>query len=372
MLGDLGANVIKIEPPAGDTVRQYPSTLKTENRAYLGLNRNKKSLVLDLKQPEAQAVLMRLVRTADVLVHNFRPSVPARLKIDYETLKAANPRLIYCSVTGFGNKGPLRERAGYDQLLQAATGMCALQGKTPDEPEIVWGSVVDYYTSSMLAFAVSSALFHRERTGQGQAISVSLLQSAMTMQSARIVGAEGEPSNVDRDFRSMGTTGIYPTAKGHLYLTTTAPHFWEAFCEGAGLTDLAKNPRYDTVRKRAEYAPELIPRIREALSQKPAKEWEKLLGDRVPCAAVRTTKDLFDDPQVEAEGLMTTFNHPKAGSYRGMCQPVSFSGSACPPAFAAPTFGQHSRAVLAQAGYSAAEIQTLVGLGAVKDQEDAA
>jgi crotonobetainyl-CoA:carnitine CoA-transferase CaiB-like acyl-CoA transferase len=372
LLGDLGAHVIKIESPAGDTVRQYPSTLQAENRAYLGLNRNKKSLVLDLKRPEAHAVLMRLVRAADVLVHNFRPSVPARLKIDYETVKATNPRLIYCSVTGFGNNGPLRDRAGYDQLLQAATGICALQGKSPDQPEIVWGSVVDYYTSSMLAFAVSSALFHRERTGEGQAVSVSLLQSAMTMQSARIVWAEGEPRDIDRDFRSMGTTGIYPTADGHLYLTTTAPHFWDAFCEGANLRELANNPRYDTVRKRAEHAAELIPTIREALSKKSAKEWEALFGDRVPCAAVRSTEDLFDDPQVAAEELLATFTHPKAGIYRGMCQPVSFSASVCPSPFAAPTFGQHSRSLLAEAGYSPDEIQHLVSLGAVKDKEDAA
>jgi crotonobetainyl-CoA:carnitine CoA-transferase CaiB-like acyl-CoA transferase len=372
LLGDLGANVIKIEPPSGDTVRQYPSTLASENRAYLGLNRNKKSLVLDLKRPEGHAVLLQLARTADVLVHNFRPSVPARLKIDYPTLKAVNPRLIYCSVTGFGNNGPLRERAGYDQLLQAATGICALQGKTPDQPEIVWGSVVDYYTSSMLAFAISSALFHRERTGEGQSLSVSLLQSAMTMQSARIVKAQGEPRDIDRDFRSMGTTGIYPTSKGHLYLTTTAPHFWEAFCRGAGLQELATDPRYDTVRKRAEHASELIPKIREALRAKTAKEWEDLLGDAVPCAAVRRTEDLFDDPQVQAEGLTTTYTHPKAGSYQGMSQPVSFGASPCPTPFAAPTFGQHSRDVLNEAGYSADEIETLIALGAVKDKEDAA
>jgi crotonobetainyl-CoA:carnitine CoA-transferase CaiB-like acyl-CoA transferase len=367
LLGDLGALVIKIEPPNGDTVRQYPSTLARESRAYLGLNRNKQGLVLDLKKPEAHAILLRLVRTADVLVHNFRPSVPARLKIDYETLKAINPRLIYCAVTGFGNTGPLRERAGYDQLLQAATGICAMQGTTPDQPEIVWGSVVDYYTSSMLAFAVSSALFHRERTGEGQEIGVSLLQSAMTMQSARIVFADGEPRDVNRDFRSMGTTGIYPTADGHLYLTTTAPHFWEAFCELAGLSELARDERYNTVRKRADRAAELIPKIRGALRARPAREWEDLLGDKVPCAAVRRTEDLFDDPQVDAEGLMANFEHPVAGRYRGITRPISFGASVCPTPVAAPSFGQHSKAILSRLGYTAAEIDSLITAGAVQD-----
>jgi formyl-CoA transferase len=371
LLGDLGANVIKIEPPAGDTVRQYPSTIPNESRAYLGLNRNKKSLVLDLKHPDGHAVLMKLVRTADVLVHNFRPSVPARLEIDYERLKAINPRLIYCSVTGFGNKGPLKDRAGYDQLLQAATGICALQGETLDQPEIVWGSVVDYYTSSMLAFAVSSALFHRERTGEGQSLGVSLLQSALTMQSARIIWAEGEPGNVDRDFRSMGTTGIYPTADGHLYLTTTAPHFWEAFCKLAGLSDLASNPRYDTVRKRAQYASELIPKIGEALKASSAKEWEDLFGDKVPCAAVRRTEDLFDDPQVIAEQLVADFEHPIVGTYRGMTRPVSFSVSPCPSPYAAPTFGQHTRSTLAKIGYTTDEIENLIRHGAAKADDSA-
>jgi len=364
LLGDLGADVIKIEPPAGDTVRQYPSTLKKENRAFLGLNRNKRGIVLDLKRPEAYEVLLRLVRTADVLVHNFRPAVPARLRIDYPTLRAVNPRLIYCAITGFGNRGPLRQRPGYDQLLQAATGICALQGKTPDEPEIVWGSVVDYYTSSMLAYAVSAALFHRERTGEGQELGVSLLQSAMTMQSARIVWAEGEPAAIDRDFKSMGTTGIYPTAEGHLYLTTTAPHFWEAFCNGVGLPELARDPRYDTVRKRAEHAAELIPKIRTALRAKSAKEWEERLGDSVPCAAVRRTEDLFDDPQVLAEGLVAEFAHPAVGSYRGLSQPVAFGVSKCPPPLAAPTFGQHTRGLLMGLGYSKSQIDKLIAGGA--------
>ena len=366
LLGDLGADVIKIEPPAGDTVRQYPSTLPHESRAYLGLNRSKSSLVLDLKKPEGLDILLRLVGSADVLVHNFRPSVPARLGIDYDRLCKINPRLIYCAVTGFGETGPYRERAGYDQLLQAMTGICALQGPDADHPEIVWGSVVDYYTSSMLAYAVSSALFHRERTGRGQAIGVSLLQSAMTMQSARIVAADGEPRDVDRDFRSMGTTGIYPTAEGHLYLTTTAPHFWEAFCELVGLAELARDSRYDTVRKRADRASELLPRIREALKIRTAREWEAILGDRVPCAAVGTIPDLFDHPQALAQGLICDLEHPGLGRYRGFGRPVTFSESVCSAPSGAPAFGQHSRDVLAGHGFSTDEIDRFVADGVIK------
>jgi formyl-CoA transferase len=208
LLGDLGAEVIKIEPPGGDTFRKYPSTLKREARAFLGVNRNKLGIVLDLKRPEGQAVLFRMVESADVLVHNFRPSVAPRLSIDYPHLKSINPRLIYCSITGYGETGPLREKAGYDQVLQAMTGMCSFQG-TENEPEIVYGSVVDYYAASMVAYGVAAALLHRERSGEGQHVGVSLLRSALAMQSARFIWADGERRDVGRDMRSGGVTGLH-------------------------------------------------------------------------------------------------------------------------------------------------------------------
>jgi formyl-CoA transferase len=143
LLADLGAEVIKVEPPSGDTLRQYPSTLEPESRAFLGTNRSKLGIGLDLKQPQGQEALLRLVESADVLVHNFRSSVPARLGIEYEKLRAINPRLIYCALTGYGESGPLKDRAGYDQVLQSVTGICTFQG-TPGHAEIVYGSIVDY------------------------------------------------------------------------------------------------------------------------------------------------------------------------------------------------------------------------------------
>ncbi|MFP4827388.1 CaiB/BaiF CoA transferase family protein, partial [Paraburkholderia sp. BR10879] len=145
LLADQGADVIKIEPPTGDNLRKYPSTLQAESRAFLGVNRGKRGLVLDLKQSRAQEVLLRLVEQADVLVHNFRPGVPARLGIAWEQLREVNPRLIYCAVTGYGDQGPNKDKAGYDQVLQTMTGMCALQGKSDGPPEFLYGSVVDYY-----------------------------------------------------------------------------------------------------------------------------------------------------------------------------------------------------------------------------------
>ena len=364
LLGDQGAVVIKIEPPEGDNLRNYPSTLPGESRAFLGVNRNKRGIGLDLKHPDGVGVLGRMVEHADVLVHNFRPSVPARLGIDFDRMRAVNPRLIYCALTGYGDTGPLKDRAGYDQVLQTMTGICVEQGK-PGDPEIVYGSAVDFYSASMLAFAVSSALFERSRTGRGQYVSVSLLRSALTMQAARLVWVDGEGRDVARDLRSGGITGIHPTKAGSLYISANTPHFWMALCELTGIPELASDPRFDTVRKRAEHAALLVPRLRAALQVRTAVEWETLLGERVPCAAARPVEDMFDHPQVAAEGILASFEHPGVGHYRGMAHPVRFGAGPPPAPFAAPQLGQHSREILAGFGYSDEEIDRLHGAGVV-------
>jgi formyl-CoA transferase len=364
LLGDQGALVIKIEPPEGDNLRNYPSTLPGESRAFLGVNRNKRGIGLDLKHPDGVGVLRRMVSRADVLVHNFRPSVPARLGIDFDRMRAVNERLIYCGLTGYGDTGPLKDRAGYDQVLQTMTGICVEQGK-PGDPEIVYGSAVDFYSASMLAFAVSSALFERTRTGRGQYVSVSLLRSALTMQATRLVWADGEGRDVARDMRSGGITGIHPTKHGSLYISANTPHFWKALCELTGLPELAGDPRFDTVRKRAEHAALLVPRLRAALRTRTALEWEAHFGERVPCAAARPVEDMFDHPQVAAEGILASFEHPSVGHYRGMAHPVRFGDGPPPAPFAAPQLGQHSREILASFGYPAEEIERLRGAGVV-------
>ncbi|MEH3086715.1 MAG: CoA transferase [Xylophilus ampelinus] len=350
LLADQGADVVKIEPPAGDNLRKYPSTLEAESRAFLGVNRSKRGVVLDLKRPDDLAALRELVRGADVLVHNFRPSVPPRLGIAYEQLRGINPRLVYCAVTGYGESGPLREKAGYDQVLQTMTGMCALQGEAGGPPEILYGSVVDYYAAALVAAGVSSALYERERSGQGQYVGVSLLRSALAMQSARMVWAAGEPREVGRDMRSGGITGIHPTRDGYLYISANTPHFWRALCEKVGLPDLAADPRYDTVRKRAQHADEIVPRLRGALAARSALAWEEWFGEEVPCAAARTVEDMFDHPQVQAEGLVAEFEHPTLGAYRGFTRPVAFGRTPGPEPFAAPGLGQHTREVLGARG----------------------
>ena len=346
LLADQGAHVIKVEPPAGDNLRNYPSTLKDESRAFLGVNRSKLGIVLDLKAADGIKALLELVKEADVLVHNFRPSVPARLGIAYEQLEKINPRLIYCTITGFGETGPLKDKAGYDQVLQSMTGMCALQGKKGDPPEILYGSIVDYYAASLISSGVTSALYEREKSGKGQNVGVSLLRSALTLQSARLIWAKDEPRDVGRDMRSGGITGIHPAQEGYLYISANTPHFWKSLCQKVGLSDLVDDERFNSVRKRSAMEPVIVPILRAALSKKSALEWEQIFGEEVPCSAIRQVEDMFDYPQVLAEEMITSFQHPVVGEYRGFQHPLKFSRTPAPDPFTAPTLGQHNKDII--------------------------
>ncbi len=367
LLADLGATVIKVESPQGDQLRQFPSSLPgNDSRFFLGTNRGKLGLVLDLKQKEGLAVLHRLVETADVFVENFRPSVPARLGIDYPRLKKINPRLVYAGVTGYGDTGPLSDKGGFDQVLQCLTGMTVFQGGGIDKPQLVLGSVVDYFTSALVAYGVAAALFHRERTGNGQYLALSLLRSALTIQAGRFVWAESEGREVARDSGTGGLTGIHPTKQGMLYISVHSNHFFQAMCELVGLGDLSRDPRYDSMRKRAAETPVLVPQVRAALAAKTALEWEELFGERVPCAAVRQIEDMFDHPQVLAQDLVAEIDHPVVGRYRAMTKPIAFADTPGPKPTAPPLPGQHSDEVLGRFGFGKAEIAALREKGAVR------
>ncbi len=183
------------------------------------------------------------------------------------------------------------------------------------------------------------------------------------MQSARLVWADGEGRDVARDLRSGGITGLHPTKRGSLYLSANTPHFWKALCELTGLPELAADPRFDTVKKRAAHAGEIVPKIRAALATRTAVEWERRLGERVPCAAARAVEDMFDHPQVEAEGILASFEHPRIGRYRALARPIDVGVG--PPPVAAPALGQHSREILAGLGYADHEIERLCRAGAV-------
>ncbi|MGY2932995.1 crotonobetainyl-CoA:carnitine CoA-transferase CaiB-like acyl-CoA transferase [Bradyrhizobium sp. GM6.1] len=365
LLGDVGADIIKIEPPGGDMSRHYPSSLPDENRTFLGVNRNKRSIVLDLKSPDGLDAFYRLVESADVVVHNFRPSVPQRLGIDYETLRARRPDLIYCSFTGYGDNegGPLRGHPGFDTMLQCFTGLASLQGSTTGQPQILNGSIVDYYSASMIAIGILSAVVHRLRTGEGQHVRASLLRSAISLQAGQFIWADGEPRDVER-WWGVGYSGIYPTKEGHLYLQATTPAFWQNLCKYLGFPQLGEDPLYDTHKKRTALKDDIKPLIREGLMQRTALQWEELMLGKVPCIAVRSIGDIFDHPQVVAEELVVEREHPRIGKYRSMAKAVKM-GIGDRPTTRAPMLGEHTDEVLARFGFQDKEIAALRAKGAV-------
>ncbi len=367
LLGDLGADVIKVEGPDGDTMRHYPSTLPGESRYYLGVNRNKRGIAIDLKKPEGLALLRRMIGAADVLMHNFRPSAAGRLGLGMQTLRSQHRRLVACSLTGFGTTGPKADFPGFDQVLQSLSGIAHAQGAARGEPQIVLGSAVDFYAAALLAMAISAALFSRERTGQGSAIDASLLRSALAMQAGRMVWAEHEGREAGRDLRPGRLAGIHPTREGHLYLQAQTPKFWTALCELTGLHELAVDPRYDTMKKRQQHEEALVAQLRAALMARTALEWEAHFGDRVPCTAVRSIEDMFDDPQVQAQGLVALHTHPHLGTYRAMRGPVGIEDGRPPrPERRAPSLGEHSDEVLIELGLKGHEIAALRQSGTIR------
>ncbi|CAN7771845.1 CoA transferase [Variovorax sp. LjRoot290] len=366
LLADLGAEVIKIEAPDGDMQRRLPSTAPRHARAFLGLNRRKKGLALNLKSDEGKTVLRKLVATADVLVENFRPGVMARLGLDYESLRAENPSLIYFAISGYGSRGPLRSSPGFDTVLQTFTGIAAFQGAATDTPpHNVSGSILDYYAASMGALGVVAALHHRARTGQGQYAETSLLATSLTLQAGRFVWVDDEPREVNRDLNLGKISGIHPTKEGHLFVSAHAEHFWQALCEITNMGHLARDPRYDSMRKRTEHAAELVPQLREALSAKTALEWEALMAGRVPSSAARSIEDMFDHPQVAANGLTAHMTLGDGTGYRGLSSPIAFGATPVAPPTGAPSLGEHSDQILTDAGFDAEAIAHLRSAGVV-------
>lgn len=361
LLADLGADVIKVEPPQGDMMRRYPSSFSDDSRTFIGANRNKRSVCIDLKHPEGLSILLELLDRTDVLIHNFRPGVPERLGIGYEDLSQRYPRLVFAELTGFGSEGPLHSNPGFDQVMQCFTGIADLQGRGDETPKIVWGSIVDYFSATLLALGVCGALFQRAQTGRGQRVDCSLLRSALALQAGRLVWASGEPLEIERDLRLGRVTGIHPTKDGYIYIQAQTDSFWHALCEILGLTSLADDERFNDMRKRKAEEAVLMPLIRDALMKKSAEDWSRLFGDRVPCAVVQSLEEMFLHPQVMAQQIIKTFPHADLGTYQGVCEPIRFSD----PDIrledkGAPTLGQHTKEVLSTLNYSTDEIERFV------------
>lgn len=365
LLAQMGADVIKVETPAGDVVRYIADDRGTGmGPVFLTTNQGKRSIVLDLKDPDGRAALLRLVGTADMFVHNMRPDAVRRLGLGYAAVAAANPRTIYCAVRGFGVDGPYRDKAAYDDVIQAGSGLAAVQGGT-GEPTYVRTPVADKTTGLMAVGALSAALYQRERTGRGQEIEVPMLE---TMVSFTLLDQQGgyvfSPPRGPAGYARTNSPyrKPYRTADGFLSVTVYTDAQWRSFFGLVGRAELATEPRYRSITERTVHIDELYRLVEEELLRRPTAEWLAVLDEHgIPAMPVRTVPELFDDEHVRVTGMFQDLEHPTEGALRLARFPVAFSDAPPPRARPAPRLGEHGAEVLAELGYGPAEIRRLTG-----------
>jgi CoA:oxalate CoA-transferase len=352
LLTDQGAEVVKVEEPGrGDDARHLGPPFRGDASGFfVSVNRNKKSLTLNLKEERGVDLLKQLVRRADVFVENFRPGVAKRLGIDYQALSAIQPKLIYASVSGFGQTGPYRERPGYNIIVQALSGVMSTSGTAGGKPYPIGISLGDIPAGMFAAFAITTALYARERTGRGQYIDVSMLDSLVAMMENPIVrhgmtGAPPEPFG--RRHPSITPYGIFDAADGPIALAVGNDRLWLQLCEVLDRPDLAEDARFETNASRTENAEALYALLGDLVAQRPAAAWlQLLLAAGIPAAPVNTVADLFGDPQIEARGMLPRVEQPGAGSIPVCGTPLRFAGQPEPSYRPAPRLGEHTREVL--------------------------
>lgn len=370
ILGDLGAEVIKIERPrTGDDTRHWgPPYLKdqqgdntSEAAYYLSANRNKQSLTLDFTQLEGQRIIRDLVAECDVLLENFKVGGLAAYGLDYESLKAINPKLIYCSITGFGSDGPYANRAGYDFMIQGLGGLMSLTGRAEDEegagPVKVGVALTDILTGLYATVGVLAALNHREQSGQGQHVELALLDvqvACLANQAMNYLTTGVAPKRMGNAHPNIVPYQDFPTADGDIILTIGNDGQFRKFAEAAGHPEWASDDRFASNKARVAHRKELIPLIRQVTVFRTTAEWVALLEQAgVPCGPINDLAQVFADPQVQARGLRLDLPHPLAGSVPQVASPIRLSETPVEYRKAPPVLGEHSEAIL----------QELLGLG---------
>jgi crotonobetainyl-CoA:carnitine CoA-transferase CaiB-like acyl-CoA transferase len=365
ILGDLGAEVIKVESPEGDIMRYAgPARHREMGHVFLNLNRNKRSLVLDLKQPEAVPVLLALVAQADVFMHNMRPQAITRLGFAWERLQEVNPRLVYCSAHGYGQDGPLADRPAFDDIIQGGSGLVALEMATGGEARFVPTLIGDKTVGLTMVYAVMAALLQRANTGRGQAIEVPMLETMTAFVMAEHMGGlTFEPPLGPPGYARMLAPDRRPhrTADGHVCILPYTDRHWRDFFRIAGRPDLAEDPRLANAETRSRHVAELYALIAQCVSGRASAYWlAELEAADIPCGPVNPLAELPADAQLSAVDFFPLAEHPSEGSIRMVRSPVRFGEADWALRHPAPRLGQHSRAILREAGYGEREIDDLL------------
>lgn len=361
ILGDMGADVIKVESPQGDPNRFIgPSRHPGMAALYMGMNRNKRSIVLDLKQPAALAMLMRMIERADVFVHSMRADAAERLGVSYAAVAARNPRIVYASAPGYRSDGPWRNRPAYDDVIQGESGIADMNQRAYGEPRYLPTVIADKFCGHILASAIGMGLFHRERTGKGQAIEVPMLETMLSFNLIEHLwtGNFDEPMGpLGYERALMSHRRPFATKDGHICLMATTDIQWRRLLTVLGRPELPDDPRFATVAARSERFPELYAIVGEEIAKRTTAEWQALLdGIELPNAPVKHLADMPTDPYLVETGFFHHYRHPEAGPFVTTSIPVKFSQS--PPQLrrTPPCLGEHTAAVLAEFGFSEAEI----------------
>jgi crotonobetainyl-CoA:carnitine CoA-transferase CaiB-like acyl-CoA transferase len=364
-LADWGAQVIKVEAAEGDGGLGGAR----HGADFQNLHRNKRSMTLDLKQPEGVAVLKRLVRDADVVVENFRPDVKHRLKIDYESLRAVNPRLIYASISGFGQDGPYRDRPGFDQIAQGMGGLMSVTGLPGQGPVRVGIPVADLTAGIFCAMGILIALLEREQSGEGQWVESSLLAAEIAMldfQAARWLIAKEVPGQAGNNHPTSIPTGVFKTQDGHINIAAAGGDMYQRLCAVLEAPSLARDPAYATDQLRSQNRDKLNAAIEEITKTRGSADWiERINQAGVPCGPIYKMDEVFADPQVEHIGIAQQIAHPKLGRIEVVGQAVSLSRTPSQIRRATPERGEHTLEILREHGYSDKAIADLRAKGAI-------
>ncbi len=372
MLGDLGADVIKVERPGvGDETREWgPPEAGGEAAYYLCVNRNKRSITIDLKQPEGQEIVKKLAERSDILLENYKVGTLQRFGLGYDDIKKINPGIIYCSITGFGQYGPYKDRPGYDFIIQGMGGIMSITGEPDGPPMKVGVAIVDITAGLFACSAILAALYNREKTGKGQYIDIALLDSVVAwlanVGSNYLVSGE-IPKRYGNAHPNIVPYEPFKTKDGtYIALGVGNDRQWQEFCKIAGLEDIADDPRFATNPQRVIHREELIPIIAKKMLERTSEEWlSELEKHKIPCGPINTLDKVFSDPQVKAREMVVEVPHPTAGSVKLVASPMKLSDTPCRVDRHPPLLGEHTEEVLHELGYLDDDIRALREKGVI-------